>query len=1037
MSDAAGRHPTPEDLAAFDLGRLPAEARAAVESHIAQCDLCWRQLETVPEDDLVALLRSSADRPAAVADTDDFFPNGRTVARSAEPEIPPALCDHPRYRVLGLLGAGGMGAVYKAEHRLMERVVALKVLKRSLTDEPAALERFRQEVKASARLAHPNIVTAYDADQAGDVHFLVMEFVEGESLDRVLRKRGPLPVGQVCDWARQAALGLQHASERGMVHRDVKPANLLLTPDGRVKILDFGLARFASERFRGPLTQSGAVVGTPDYIAPEQALDARTADARADVYGLGCTLYHLLAGRPPFPEGDLLPKLMAHQSRAATPLAEVRPDVPPELARVVERMMAKDPAERQQTPAEVAEDLAPFADATPPPGAVAASAPTVVRADWSLVPEARPRPRAVRRLWPALAAGVLILAGAGVGAYFWLHGAGGVRTPDDRSGPPDRSSIRPLRVVGGAAGPFTAVAVDHDGLRGLSAGPDNAVYIWDLESGEEVCRLPGHTDTVTCLAISLDGKRGISGSRDKTVRVWDLEKKQPIKTLTRHANTVYGVTFAYDNRHAVSAGNDGLIVLWDTEERRAKFEFAGNRFAVNGIALNRFGVHLATADSNKLVHLWDMDERRQIAALTGHTDAVNCAAWSHDARFLLSGGADGTARLWRFSTEREMRLFRGHDGEVTAAALSPDGLWAATGGADRTVRLWDIEEGTEVARLDGHSDAVLGVSFSGDSRRVVSGSKDGTFRVWRAPEGLRNKVTSFTEIVNAVAASPDGKFTAIAWRDERVRIFEPGEKKDRFFLKGHTSTIICLAVSPDGKTVASGGWDRTVRLWDATTGDCLRTLEGHTGVVRAVAFASDGKTLASGGADGLVKLWEVDSGVEKAALEGHDGAVRCVAFSRDDETLATGGADQTVRLWDVKGRRPTATLHGHGDLVNSVAFTPDGKTLASASSDRTIRLWPVREKKEPKVVKGSEGAVWSVAVSPDGTYVASGGDDRVIRLWALPDGRAMGVLDGHATPITAVCFSGSNRNLAVGSLDGQVKYWEVTLRPAAPQPPGP
>jgi hypothetical protein len=245
----------------------------------------------------------------------------------------------------------------------MERVVALKVISRSLTDRPELAARFRQEVKAAARLSHPNIVTAHDAEQAGDLHFLVMEYVEGQGLDRLVEGQGPLPVAQACDYVRQASLGLQHAFERGMVHRDIKPHNLMLTPEGQVKVLDFGLARFASEsRPPGGLTEAGQVVGTPDYMAPEQALDARQADVRADIYSLGCTLYHLLTGRVPFPDGTAFQKLLAHQQQTPAPVTQFRSDVPPALLGVLDRMLARDPARRYQTPDEVAAALAPFTE---------------------------------------------------------------------------------------------------------------------------------------------------------------------------------------------------------------------------------------------------------------------------------------------------------------------------------------------------------------------------------------------------------------------------------------------------------------------------------------------------------------------------------------------------------------------------------------------------------------------------------------------------------------------------------------------------
>ncbi|HWG47507.1 MAG TPA: serine/threonine-protein kinase, partial [Gemmataceae bacterium] len=365
MQDVRNAHPSLEELTAFDRGHLRPAEREAIERHIAACDVCCQRLDSVSDDDLIALLRTSVGlmSPAASRDTRDLPADTPHPTRGRlQVEPPVELLDHPRYRVLGSLGAGGMGVVFKAEHRLMERTVALKIIRKDLTQQAECVERFRQEVKAAARLSHPNIVAAYDAEQAGDLHFLVMEYIEGTSLDQRVRTRGPLPVALAGDIAYQVALGLQHAHERGMVHRDIKPQNLLLTPAGQVKILDFGLARFCRENSSGSLTAPGVVLGTPEYVAPEQALDARQADIRADLYSLGCTLYFLLAGRPPFSEGSTLQKLMAHQQGTPLPLAEIRPDVPAELLRVVERLTAKDPAQRYQTPAEVADQLAPFAD---------------------------------------------------------------------------------------------------------------------------------------------------------------------------------------------------------------------------------------------------------------------------------------------------------------------------------------------------------------------------------------------------------------------------------------------------------------------------------------------------------------------------------------------------------------------------------------------------------------------------------------------------------------------------------------------------
>jgi serine/threonine protein kinase len=283
--------------------------------------------------------------------------------------LPPELIDHPRYRVLRLLGTGGMGAVYQAEHRVMERLVALKVIRADFTADVAAVDRFHREVRAAAALSHPNIVTAFDAEQIGNVHFLVMEYVEGVNLARHVALSGPLPVDEACSHIRQAALGLHHAYEKGMIHRDIKPHNLMLThtgsapktePYGRVKILDFGLARLAGAPVQNAQTVSGMLLGTVDFMAPEQADDARTVDIRADIYSLGCTLYYLLSGRVLFPDGSLLQKVVAMMEKPPPPLSQYRIDLPPLLFNVIGRMLAKTPENRYQTPAEVAHVLTPF-----------------------------------------------------------------------------------------------------------------------------------------------------------------------------------------------------------------------------------------------------------------------------------------------------------------------------------------------------------------------------------------------------------------------------------------------------------------------------------------------------------------------------------------------------------------------------------------------------------------------------------------------------------------------------------------------------
>ncbi len=374
MSNPA-EHPSVKELTAFSVGLLSSVDAVLVESHIGECNPCCETLLGLSSDDtFIGLLQQSDGRDEMF--TIDHPEELRSPEQDSEESIIQAFVDHPRYEIVGWIATGGMGDVFKAEHRSMGRTVALKVINKRWICDLEVVERFHREVRTAARLSHPNIVTAYDAEQADNIHFLVMEFVDGVNLATLVKGRKSLAVSVACEYLQQTAIGLQYAHEQGVVHRDIKPHNLMLSA-GTVKILDFGLASLtvtttAKQENVMPdnasLTVAGSIMGTPDFMSPEQASHPYRADVRSDIYSLGATLYYLLAGHPPFASGSVVERLKRLADSEPQSILSLRPDVPQELSNVINRMMSKNPESRFQTAQDVAIALEPFiANATTNP----------------------------------------------------------------------------------------------------------------------------------------------------------------------------------------------------------------------------------------------------------------------------------------------------------------------------------------------------------------------------------------------------------------------------------------------------------------------------------------------------------------------------------------------------------------------------------------------------------------------------------------------------------------------------------------------
>jgi WD40 repeat protein/serine/threonine protein kinase len=939
------------------------------------------------------------------------------------------------YQLLAKIAQGGMGVVYRAFHRKLRRTVALKMILAGRLASESDVRRFYLEAEAAAGLDHPGIVPLYEAGEQDGQHFLAMAFVEGGSLHRRL-KDGPLAPREAAGLVKQIAEALAYAHGRGVIHRDLKPGNILLDQDGQPRISDFGLAKLAADDSH--LTVTGQVLGTPSYMPPEQA-EGRSENVgpSADIYSLGAVLYCLLTGRPPFQAASTLETLAQVKQREPVSPRQLNSAVDRDLETICLKCLQKEPRKRYASAADLALDLGHFLAGEPIQARPVGPVEKIVR--WC-------RRNPVVACLISTAAASLLAGFIGVVHYAVQARQSAAQAARDaeearrqRFASDQRRYVAEINLAqrDWQDGNLTAALgrLDDEELY-QSADRDLRGFEWYLL--RRFCQLElrcwrGHTLPVMNIALSVDGKTLAAAAIDETqpgsgeVTLWDVAGGRELHRFP--AAGVLTVALSPDGQQLAWAGLDRLIHIWDLTSQREVLALPGHPGRITRVLYAPVGRLLASLGfSDKQVHLWDLSSGKEAGLLKGHQASVTCGAFAADGRRFASGDERGQMLIWDVAGRRPLHVLNAHVGIVLDVAFGPGhGQWIASAGMDHTAKLWDAATGQERATVRGHAHSVQCVAFTpaGDVLATAD-SSDGGIRLWRVPEGTELlQLRGHTKEVLRLLFHPNQRILISGSMDRTIRFWDATAGTEPMLLGRHPASIVAVCSSRENGRLASVDAENACCVWDADTGELQARCFGGYSQNNAVALSPQGDVLAASGKDGAINLWSLPTGRLLHSWHAHTSEVTALAFAADGLCLASASLDLTAAVWAVPSAERLALLRGQEKAVRSLAFSPDGQTIATAADEPTIRLWHAATGELQQTLSGHESALRCVAFSPDGSALASVGDDAWLCLWELPSGQLRRTPHGHGSRARYLAFTPDGERLATlgGDLDHRIRIW--------------
>ena len=972
------------------------------------------------------------------------------------------------YRLLRRLGQGGMGMVFLAEQQTLRRLVALKIVRPDQLGNPSVARRFEREAMSVARLRHPNIVTVYDAGQLGAVRYLAMEFVAGRSLEDALRSaadsRQALPSHQVVRWGRDLADALSSAHQGGVIHRDVKPSNVLITPDSEARLLDFGLARDVNA---ATITIGEYFQGSPYYASPEQVSVSRgPVTERSDIYSLGACLYECLTGRAPF-EAETTEQVF-HEilHRDPVPLRRLSPFISRDLETVIGRAIEKEPERRYASAAALRDDLDALLESRP----IVARPPTL----WE-----RGRLWAKRNPSRALASALAFLLVVVGPLLFGIHQRQARQKVEDaRRLAEERfhraESHRLVLLSQGLqeSNPGQALLLAREAAHHHASTLTNNALFEALSSCWEEHTLLGHDTEVLYGSWSPDGSRIATCDIRGRVRLWSVDSGEALHAWQAHERGIHMVRHSPDGRFVATASVDDRVRVWSTADASLAWEMELPDRKPRAVAFFPDGERLAIATSlaDVVVVNWRTGEELMRGTEHNPRKMLQSIALQPGGELLASAGWDGKALVWDVGSGALRHSLVDAGDAIFEIAFHPDGSRLATSSMQGRPRIFDVASGTEIAILEGHDNPVNKLGWHPDGHCLATGDVGNQVLLWDPETAELLHRFSTDEVGRDLAFDPLGRWLA-ASSGSSIRLWDLETHETVAVLRGHGAPIGRLHFSPDGERLLSLSTDGSGRVWRLRDpgfvevlpglppdvyvanmgpgGDKLALagqstearivdlggapateLRGHEGSIEGILYSSDGRWIltisSSHGQPGSrqgkreLRVWDPESGACVAVMEPGPGRRAFPFMDYRGEIIAMAGEGPFVNLWDWRKGEVLRRLEGHRGVVNLNVFRPGTQELITTGDDLTVKVWDVDTAEELYSVDGFPVRVAGLDIDPNNRYLAVGVLDGTVCVVDLEERRELWRRAVHKSPNRSVEFHPHERWLAAAGEDGAV-----------------